>query len=363
MTQQKHPFLATFSNTDAEAVLLALNDEALIHYVQVGKIAGPVEAGLYRPLLTALGACAQSRAKTDSTEIEIIPFPGEEPSWLAAFEAARNTLKANLDAMDSGFNALNDDRFRWKMATLGPARKSILDLGPSDGVELLYLRSLSPKAELHAIDFLDRVPPERRRATGATITEAAFEAELPQRRGQYDLVFSNHVLEHSHDPDKTLRLIHDSLIPGGTIAAALPVEGLVNGGATARALGSSAPAHPLDLHAIAPAHAWKTTPNDLAATLSGAGFSHVRVHYNPDRPATLGNLSLAQLAKRNALGRRLNALSFGAARRVLKLIPGSKIPRAVARAFASVERRIWFGEPTLTQAVTPEVLVTAWRPE
>lgn len=365
MAQKKPSPIEVFPDSEPKAILLALKDPNLIRHVQAGRIAGPDEPDAYRPLLRALGEGFQTRPDADprAAAVEVQAAPPEDPAWTHDFNAALEHLKKQLGDADTPFSAASEARFRWKMTLIAPGTTSILDLGPRDGAELVFLRALAPGAQIQAIDFQNHVPKERLKATGAELTTAPFERELSKRLGQYDLVFSNHVLEHLHDPDKTLRLIHDSLRPGGEIAAALPLEGLVNGTPTAKALKKGTPAHPLDLHAIAPAHAWKTTPEDLAATLIGAGFDHVRVHYNSRRPATLATLPLDELGRRYRLGRRLNAASFGAARRVLKLIPGESFPRAAARAFASVERRVWFGEPTLTQSVSPEVVVTARRPE
>ena len=351
--------LDIFNADPAKAVLLKLPDEALIRYVQVGRVAGPEDPRAFRALLDALPMALETRPSAPNVVVH------EAASGPVTLSAEFETTLAQVVRTAGEANALEarfrDDRFRWKMAVIDGARRSILDLGPADGVELLYLRALAPQAPLTSIDYTDGVSERVRAATGAETIIGAIPSALASQRGRHDLVFSHHVLEHLHDPDTTLQAIADCLVPGGTLAAGLPLEGLVAGRHVLQALGTGGSPHPLDINWLTPGHAWKTTPGDLTATLERAGFTDIKVHYRPESAGALDSRPLSALARRHRLGRRLNAMTFGLARSLLKVIPGGNFPRAAARAFASLERRVWFGEPTLTFAVTPEVMVTARR--
>lgn len=359
MPESERSPLDIFTPDPAEAMLLRLRDEALIRYVQVGRVAGPEDPLAFPALLHALPRAAENRPPAPEVAVHAVT-PGSH-SLPPEFDTALTQVLGGAKQADSPDAGFRDDRFRWKLAVIDSAPRSILDLGPADGIELLYLRALAPEATLTSIDYIDGVGNKIRTACAAKTVVGSISTELVGQRGRHDLVFSHHVLEHLHDPDTTLQAIADCLIPGGTLAAGLPLEGLVNAGRARRALAVGKPLHPLDINWLVPGHAWKTTPSDLAATLERAGFTDIKIHYRPDSTGVLDKRSVGELARRYRLGRGVNASTFGVVRAILKLIPARFFPRAAARALASLERRVWFGEPTLTHSVAPEVMVTARR--
>lgn len=94
----------------------------------------------------------------------------------------------------------------------------VLDFGCGNGGIMLLL-----KEEVKQIDGLEVNPAaiERVRSLGLTVFSSL--SELPEEP-VYDVVLSNHVLEHVRDVSTTLERVRKSMKPGGSLLLKLPLE-------------------------------------------------------------------------------------------------------------------------------------------
>lgn len=145
---------------------------------------------------------------------------------------------------------LNFDTFRPHIN----AGDRVLDFGCGNGGMLPRIQSHGAEPE-----GLEVNP-----AAGAIAREAGFTVypaldEIPADR-QYDVIVSNHVLEHVRDPSSTLEQVRRFLRPGGTLVLKLPIDDV-------RAkLQRGWSREDVDHHL----HTW--TPRLLANTLFEAGY-------------------------------------------------------------------------------------------
>jgi SAM-dependent methyltransferase len=256
--------------------------------------------------------------------------------------------------------ALIDD-FAWEVNLVPRTIKNILCVGCGDGMELVFLRAILPNAKITAIDYHDSLSPEVKRIVDLTFLEGDMNRHLGALAGGYDLIFSNHTLEHLYTPDEMIRTLHRLLAPGGSLISTLPMdanEGSPFLGRVARAVDIEG-LHPLDAVFLDPGHPWKTNPADLNRTFAAAGFSEVSIFQRArqlSRSIAGGRLRF-ELGKNTGLV--LNALFFGTTRAFIKLaVPRSALIQT-NRILLAIERRVWFGTNNLKNRYTEEVLVRA----
>jgi len=90
----------------------------------------------------------------------------------------------------------------------------VLDIGTGSGIVASYLSSRT--RSLHSVDTVDE-----RVARDFDFTRVDDE-RLPFGDSSFDIVVSNHVIEHVHDKERHLREIHRVLRPGGIAYLAMP---------------------------------------------------------------------------------------------------------------------------------------------
>jgi SAM-dependent methyltransferase len=119
-----------------------------------------------------------------------------------------------------GTEIFNSSRYaeiaQWVLASIGEhAPKSILEVGCGRGWTLRAIRNLSPSAELAGLEP-SVVNSEEARKLGFEIhTRKLDRNDLPARK--YDLVFSNHVLQHTTDPLAFLEAMRELVADKGLI--------------------------------------------------------------------------------------------------------------------------------------------------
>jgi SAM-dependent methyltransferase len=243
----------------------------------------------------------------------------------------------------------------WKLMGIPRDARSVLSIGCGGGTELILIRSLLPHADLVAVDFDDKMPPTAKEVLRVRFFQEHFNDVLGRSERAFDLVFCNHVLEHLYEPEVTLRLIRRSLKPSGQLVAGLPMEGCADGVFTSsmrRMASRPSSLHILDVGVLDAGHAWKTNPSDLRATLERQGFNQVELHICK-KPES----SLKALAR--VVGILFYAVSFGAARKALRVLSSELMPAKSIRWFLAAERRCWFGANRLKNRFAKEVLVQA----
>jgi SAM-dependent methyltransferase len=235
----------------------------------------------------------------------------------------------------------------------------VLVLGSATCREAIFVRARLPEARIVCADFVDRRLPSIESALRIRFHQGDFHDLLERWQGEFDVVFSNHVLEHLFDPEHTLRLIRRALRPGGVLVSALPLDG--QRGAPFSQMLNRKRLHALDMCAVDVAHAWKTNVSDLRRALSEAGFADLTFSGRDRFFAHAGKRfsSRASFERRRRQGMLLNRLLFASLRGVLKRLVPDDAPRLLTRVVFGLEQRLWFGSNRLKNAFSIECLLVA----
>lgn len=261
---------------------------------------------------------------------------------------------------------MND--FAWEVNLVPRSARNVLDVGGGDGMELLFLRAVLPHAKITVVDYSDRLAPQVRRLVNPTVIAGDLNVHLRELPGGFDLIYSNHTLEHLYTPDQVMQTLYRLLLPGGSLISVLPMDANPGGlfqGKMAR-LAEAKTIHPLDIAYLDMGHPWKTNPADLHRTLLGAGYRQVTLYQRVLHRSRFARGGPLRLAMGMRIGQALCALSFGTVRRLARLLLPQREPARVAtqvsRLLLAVERRVWFGTGRLKNHYAAEVLLHAVKP-
>lgn len=254
---------------------------------------------------------------------------------------------------------IND--FAWEANLVPRDVKDILVIGCGDGKELMFLRAVLPEAKITALDYTDSVPPARKRATGVRFFQGDMQALLSGFEQEFDLISSNHTLEHLYTPNEVLSMLVRILHPHGSLISALPMDGMATNPflAQARDVASKKEVYPLDIVYLDAGHPWKTNPDDLNATLQEVGFEPPQLYQREEHLSRCRKGNEKQLKTGLAVGKVLHLFVFRLPRSLVKLIFPQNPPKLLARCMLAAERRLWFGTNRLKNAYMPEVLLLA----
>lgn len=273
--------------------------------------------------------------------------------------------RLGLDEAEATHKILN---WGWKIALAPRTAQRILSLGCGGGHELVLLRALFPDAELHGVDFKHSVPAEWERDLNVSeIHSQPFDDFLQAHPAHFDLVFSNHTLEHLASPDRTLGLIRKALRPGGHCVSALPLEGDLSnpfyGDLADIADGRGTLDAELDIEFINPGHFWKTNHADIASTLDDAGFTDVRMFTREGYPGYVmdsqGPVHVTRLLQKQIFGQALERTTLRTVRKVLRQVYRQDMPDLAAKLYFSLAGRCWFGRHRMLHQLIHEVVFVA----
>jgi SAM-dependent methyltransferase len=247
----------------------------------------------------------------------------------------------------------------WKVRMIPETARSVLVLGSATCREALFIRQRLPHAHIVCTDFVDDRLPQVESLLGVEFHRGDFNQLLEAHRGEFDVVFSNHVLEHLFDPSKTLALACRALSPTGAFIAALPLDGQPDT-PFSTALARS-PLHPLDMCTVDVAHAWKTNVTDLLEKLSAAGFQSIQLTGRDGHFSVADRVFRTRKAfeRRRHLGLLLNRFAFVSTRAALKQLFPNEVPLSVLKTVFGIEHRTWFGSNRLKNEFSIECLLTA----
>ena len=255
--------------------------------------------------------------------------------------------------------------FGWRVFRVPAECKSILCLGSGEGEELAFLRAKAPAARIVVLDYVQKVRQSLLAAVNAHFIACDLVGELSAHPHLYDLVFSNHTLEHMFDPDQVLALIHKRLNPGGMIVSGLPLDG----DATvplqpfiAEICASASRLHAIDLGVFDAGHPWKTNANDLTSSLWAAGFSNIAILQRADAPFRSEPDHDRRASLPKALLGTAHSVFFKTARFALKALFPAHPPHQVLRLLVALERRVPFGANRLKNTYAPDVTFSAVKP-
>jgi len=250
----------------------------------------------------------------------------------------------------------------WKISRLPDGLGNILVVGCGSGSELILLRSKYPIAQITAIDYIQYLKCGEAEidALKVNFIEGDIFRTLETLPQTFDLVFSNHVIEHFYEPDEQLSKLVSVIRPGGLFAAALPLDSSLHTDHFQARASCPSSIIPLDIGWMDLRHPWKTNETDLAGTMAQSGMSQITIVQRRAHACTHHAVSLEDIRRVERRAERLYRLLLAPVRVVLTL---SRVaPRLTARLFFSLDRRMWFGRYRLKTEYQPEVFVTAIKP-
>lgn len=351
----------------APAYHTPVKNRAVRFYMQAQVLAGEEDpAGFHEAVEAVRRSFSErpvSRPSPDLGRIVELDDQASEPT--PALRSSVVKTYQQLGYSDKQITVLVTD-YGWKVGRLASDHSRILSIGCGDGDELLFLRARYPNAKMTALDY-PKQSEIRDRITKVSncefIAGDIFESlEALKTRGEsFDLIFSNHVIEHFFEPDEQLRAITQLLSPNGEFSAGLPLDAYPHRKLLARTAKSAATIHSLDLNWLDPRHPWKTNELDLAVTLRNANLRNVTIYQRRSHASRSHPISLEGCQRRERRGALLYALLLKVPFTALKICFGRNPPRRVARLVFALDRRLWFGRYRLKCEVQPEVFVTASR--
>jgi SAM-dependent methyltransferase len=349
-----------------DAFLVRLSDPKHQEYIQKHPALRGPDAALNRRLRQA--ACDHIEIRKPAR----VPFSHETidtplDALLAPDDSAalvRVCASVGLDATLARGLSLG---WGWKAALSPRAARRVLSIGCGGGLELVVLRALFPDAEIQGVDYAVTVPAGWRTALRlGELRSEPIEQFLSTHARSFDLIFSNHTLEHLSAPESVLRLMREALVPGGACVSAVPLEGSEDNpfyrDLRAVAEGKGPPDLQLDIEFINPSHAWKTNHADLAATLHEAGFTGIRLftrvqypsNYHRDAP-----MHISQFRRRRLVGRALEKVTLSSLRRILHMVYPGELAELVVKTYFTIASRCWFSRVRALHELVPEVAFVA----
>lgn len=345
---------------EGRGIQIRVSDPAMQAYMQRYPFAeGPDETMNLRARDEAAKGMFFREAGPAVVPVQLSP----EEAKLGAAEEQRAVAMLDAIGLSSELQAKHLDDFGWEANLVPCEARNVLVIGCGDAVEMVFLRAVAPEAQLTGVDYHDSVLPGLKDAVGMTLLTGDMHDRLRELRPEYDLVFSNHTLEHMYDPDKTLAMLAGLLVEGGSLISTFPMmaqEGTpflekVRSGVRRR--GSMLPL--MDMVYFDLGHPWKTNPADAQATLKRAGFAEVKLFQRRDHPCRTVSLSGAALEQERgaavARNRRLLGPLVGIAARMMR----PEVSLRVRKLILAVSRRVSFGTNRVMNEYSEEVLVLA----
>jgi SAM-dependent methyltransferase len=253
------------------------------------------------------------------------------------------------------------DDYGWEANLVPPETKDALVLGCADGTELMFLRAVLPDTNITALDYEDQIPEARKQAIRVRFLQGDMNALLATFGQEFDLISSNHTLEHLYTPNEVLTTLAGLLRQHGALISTLPMDGMDGSPflEKVKATVKEKTAHPLDVVYLDAGHPWKTNPTDLDLTFQEVGFERPLLYQRQLHLSRFASFGERRFKAQLAFGRALHTLFFGLPRSIAKVLFSTNPPRIFCRVLLGLERRVWFGSNNLKNRYTQEVLVLA----
>jgi SAM-dependent methyltransferase len=255
------------------------------------------------------------------------------------------------------------DDYAWEANLVPRYSRDVLVLGCADGPELMFLRAVLPNATITAVDYEDSIPQATQEAVGVRFFHGDMNAILANFGQEFDLISSNHTLEHLYTPNEILALLATLLRKGGALISTLPMDGMEGSPflKKIKKVVSTKTVHPLDVVYLDAGHPWKTNPADLVATMQETGFQHPFLYQRQRHLSRAIPFGEVGFRAKLAIGRTLHAVFFACPRSLMKIIFRRSAPRIINRCLLGAERRVWFGSNLLKNIFTQEIVVLAYK--
>jgi SAM-dependent methyltransferase len=342
------------------ALQISIADPELQAYLQRHPFAAGPDPARNEAGRRAVAASLAERAPAPPAEPEMLPLATS--GLPTAEQAAADRLLEQIH-VDAATREVYRNDFAWEANLLPRFARNVLVIGCGDGVELIFLRAVLPQARLTGIDYHCSLLPGLADAVGVTFLEGDMNRHLLSLAREYDLIFSNHTLEHLYEPDRILALLASLLLPSGHLVSVLPMTGREGMPFLdrARAIARSHSIHPVDMPLVDAGHPWKTSPADLKQTLEGAGLTGVKLYQRAGRVSRPLRRSARMYRTTRALAVGLNTLLIGPLRLMLKIVFPRRVPEPAVRLLFALERRVPFGTNRVMNNYSEEALVIGRR--
>jgi 2-polyprenyl-3-methyl-5-hydroxy-6-metoxy-1,4-benzoquinol methylase len=344
------------------AVLLSINDSSLHKFLQKYPHLNGNDQVIRK---TILGSARDSIVvRNADLDVEITRLDRRDVVWWTDEEDRARKALRDRGLTEQAANTLWED-FSWKMQAVPKDARRILSIGCGGGAELFFLRLRAPHATIRAIDWGDSLAPAFRDVEGVSFSVRNLtNIDEFEERG-FDVIFSNHVIEHMYAPDASLASLRKLLAPGGALVSAMPLDGqgdVAFKDAIMKIAKSRQEVGATDCFIINFGHPWKTTFSDLDQTLRAAGYVDVDFFQRQwSIPRSLP-YSDSQLKKKVASAKALNGAIFRPVHNAVKALFGVSPPLFVTRLMEALERRTPFGTSRIYSDLTMETLFVARNP-
>lgn len=343
------------------ALRTAITDPELRSYVQQYPfLTGPDELANARALSALRTGIRISRCKDDG---EVHRKPHETLSLTQAQNTAACDMLRATGMPEAQIRDTQHD-FGWRVSQVPSDAALILCLGSGAGDELAFLRAKAPAARIVVMDYVQKIREGLLQAVNAEFIQCDLVHELSAQTTQYDIVFSNHTLEHMFDPDQVLNLIYQRLRVGGMIVSGLPLDGdssVPLHAAIVKISEKASELHAIDLGMFDAGHPWKTNAADLKNSLINAGFSDIEIFQRSEAPyrSQLDDDRLSRLPRKLLV--LTHAAIFQTTRFLLKLLFPHTPPMQFCKLLVAIERRVPFGANKLKNRYSPDVTFSALK--
>jgi len=340
------------------AYLLRTDDQALQVYLQTYPfLTGPNERDNLKGVeLVHAGLIRRSPA--DSVAVHML---GDGDGTIPPdIEASARTIGVRANLSRRRIDTLLAE-FGWKLAVAGINPTSILSFGAVGGDELVALRAFFPVAIIDAIDWSDCVKPGILASANIKFAKRNLVEALSECR-QYDLIFSNHTLEHFSDPDAVVAGLRRWLRHGGVLVSGLPLDGTFDDHYCAKLAlwaADSARVDMFDMGWLDPGHAWKTNAADVADTLRRGGFSDIQLFqrsWHLTRGLPYDKVALRRY--RSRLGLLNSAWNF-ATKGAIRLFSPAQPSYLLRKVFFALQHRCFWSDNRFKNAQAPEIVFVA----
>jgi hypothetical protein len=201
----------------------------------------------------------------------------------------------------------------------------------------------------------------RKRVTGVRFFKGDMNALLASFGQEFDLISSNHTLEHLYTPNEVLTTLAGLLRPHGALISTLPMDAMDGSPFLEKVKTATLrkTAHPLDVVYLDAGHPWKTNPADMDATMREVGFDRPKFYQRQMHLSRYAAFGEKRFKAQLAFGKILHSIFFSGPRSLTKMVFSNNPPDLLNRCLLAAERRVWFGANILKNRYTQEVLVLA----
>jgi ubiquinone/menaquinone biosynthesis C-methylase UbiE len=347
---------STLTEESFPGVLIRITDPELQVYLQNYPFASGPELKTNRRCRQEISANLEIRPSGDPVGLTLIQGDRITLSQQESFRLDTLMEKAGLSLQEKQ-KLLRE--YIWKMAFIPRKTKNVLVIGCGLGDELLFIHSVLPEAIITAVDFEEKLRPLIKKLININFIRCNVNDLCQDIMTSFDLIFSNHVLEHMYDPEAILRCFAQV---SNSLVAVLPMDGAqdaVFAKWILKVIRQKHRLHELDFIKIDAGHPWKTNQADLKISLSNAGYTEIQFFLRSDHIAREFEGGEESFRIQKLIGCCLNKLIFGTMRNILKIFFPGALPKTSLKLFFALENRLWFGSNTLKNRFAPEILIVA----